>query len=123
MASPRQAGQQVDVESDGAEVDSGMVQHAAALAMAEAGRRHNAKEVQLLAQDPGYTDDTKDLLTRFRSKIVGDSAAGGFVEVDDGFIVSCAYVSAPVMEIVADLTRPAVFISIFGHYPPFSSRE
>ncbi|KAH6657467.1 hypothetical protein BKA67DRAFT_189388 [Truncatella angustata] len=120
---PKKADQTVDAESDGAEVDSEMMQHAAALTMAEEARRHNGKEVQLLAQDPGYTDDTKGLLERMGFKVVGDFGAGGFAEVDDESIVFCAYVSAPVKEIVADLARPAAFISLFDQWPPFNNRN
>ncbi|KAH7248383.1 hypothetical protein B0J15DRAFT_527559 [Fusarium solani] len=118
---PNQAAKQLDLESHGADVHAEMIQHAAALTMAEEIYRHDGKAIRLLAQDPQYTDDTKEFLREKGFEIVGNFGAGGFAEVDDESIVFSAWVAAPVKQIVADLARPAAFITMGDDRPPFNS--
>ncbi|KAM0664945.1 hypothetical protein ACQRIU_006098 [Beauveria bassiana] len=53
------------------------------------------RKVQLLAQDPDYTDEAKEMLTKHGFTIVGDYGAGGFVEVDNDSVVVSLFVEAP----------------------------
>lgn len=102
-----------ETESDGAEVNGPMMQHAVALTIAEELRRiRGDKAVQLLAQDPRYSDDAKEFLNAQGFKIVGNFGAGGFAEVDNQSLVFTAWVSAPVKQIIADLANPAAFITL-----------
>lgn len=108
-------------KSNGAEVHKQMIQHAAALTIAEEIRLHRGGEmVRLLTQDPQYTDDTKDHLRGKGFEIVGNFGAGGFDEVDDESLVFSTWPSAPVKQMVADLARPAGFITL-GRKTPFNT--
>ncbi|KAJ5172390.1 hypothetical protein N7492_004983 [Penicillium capsulatum] len=84
--------------------------------------------VPLLAQDPEYTEVTKEILTKKGSQIVGPHGAGGFAEIDEESIVITAFAAAPVKQIIADLGRPLLIISTgFGvfneHEKPFADAD
>lgn len=93
------------------ELYPGMLQHAAALTIAEEITRLHDRPVSVIAQDPQYTDDTKALLKAEGFEIMGDFGAGGFGEVDDETIVFSAWTNAPVKQIVADIAQPAAIIT------------
>lgn len=113
-------GQQVTRESEGAEIHQAMIQHAAALTMAEVVRAQSGNAVRLLSQDPQYSDDSKDFLKDFGFENVGDHGASGFKHVDEYCLVFAAWPSAPVKQIVADIGRPAVFITLSNDRSPFN---
>lgn len=94
-----------------------MVQHSVALTMAEVCRNNGNIEVQLLTQDPDYTEQSKELLERNGFTIVGKFGAGGFADIDDGCVVFSVFVEAPLKQIIADIARPALIISTgFGAF-------
>lgn len=111
---------QNETESQGAEIHQPMMQHAAALTLAEAVRRYSSGSVRLFAQDPQYSDDTQKYLKAKGFEIVGTFGAGGFTLVDDGCIVFSAWPAAPVKQIVADLARPVGFITLSDKAYPFN---
>ncbi|KAM0274356.1 hypothetical protein ACHAQH_007922 [Verticillium albo-atrum] len=79
--------------------------------MAQFCRNGGANEIQLLAQDPDYTERTEGLLRDRGFSIVGSFGAEGFAEIDDETVVFSAYVEAPLKQIIADIARPALIIS------------
>lgn len=88
-------------------VRENMVQHLIALTIAEIC----GSGIQLLAQDPDYTDQAKELLRRNGFSLVGQFGAEGFAEVDDNSIVFSVFVEAPLKQIIADIARPHLIIS------------
>lgn len=102
------------------EVSPAMIQHAVALTIAEEVRFSTNPGVRLLAQDPDYSDDTEELLQSNGFEIVGHFGGGGFAEVDDESLVFSAWVTAPVKQIIADIARPAVFITLGQDVPTFN---
>jgi hypothetical protein len=113
-------GQEANVTSEGAEIHPAMMQHAAALTMAEEVRAQSGCEVRLLSQDPQYSDDSKEFLRSKGFQIVGDFGAGGFDYVDEECLVFAAWPSVPVKQIVADLGRPAMFITLSNERTSFN---
>ncbi|KAI0843564.1 hypothetical protein F5Y06DRAFT_291479 [Hypoxylon sp. FL0890] len=93
-------------------IESRMIQHLIALTIADVlhARGESRDAVRLLAQDPDYTDETKEILRAAGFEIVGQFGAGGFAEVDDESVVFSAFVAAPVKQIIADIARPALII-------------
>ncbi|SPO07514.1 uncharacterized protein DNG_10208 [Cephalotrichum gorgonifer] len=89
-----------------------IMQHAAALTMAEETARLQGEPARVLSQDPQYTDDSKRFLRTEGFEIVGNFGAGGFAEVDDETIVFSVWTGAPVKQIIADIARPAAVITI-----------
>lgn len=87
-----------------------MVQHAIALTMAKLCGKGDESGTQLLAQDPDYSEQTKQVLTRNGFSIVGPHGAGGFAEIDDHTLVFSAFVEAPLKQIIADIARPVLII-------------
>ncbi|OBT85207.1 hypothetical protein VE02_05658 [Pseudogymnoascus sp. 03VT05] len=72
------------------------------------------REIRLLTQDPGYCDETKGLIKDLGFEVVGGYGAGGFAEVDDETVVFSPFPRAPVKQVIADLARPLVFITLTG---------
>ena len=68
--------------------------------------------LRLLTQDPGYSDETKDMLKGIGFEVIGEYGAGGFAEVDNESVVFSAFTRAPVKQIIADLARPVAIISL-----------
>jgi hypothetical protein len=95
-------------ELDAESIRRSTIQHSAALTMADMCRANNG---QLLAQDPGYTEEAKEMLKARGFSIVGQFGAGGFAEIDNNSVVFSAFAAVPMAEIVADLERPAVIIT------------
>lgn len=96
-----------------------MIQHSMALTIAQLCRRNNT--VQLLAQDPDYTDVAEEILVKKEFKIVGTHGAGGFAEIDEQSIIISPFAAAPVKQIIADLARPVLVIST--GFEVFNSNE
>ncbi|KAJ2986496.1 hypothetical protein NUW58_g4998 [Xylaria curta] len=88
-----------------------MIQHSIALTIADFCRHGSDEFVRLLSQDPDYTEQTKEILTRSGFEIVGQYGAGGFAEIDDETVVFSVFVNAPVKQIIADIARPLLVIS------------
>jgi len=84
------------------------IQHSVALTMAD---MCGANNVQLLAQDPSYTEEALEMLKARGFSIVGPFGAGGFAEIDHHSVVFSAFIGAPLKQIVADLARPALIIT------------
>ncbi|CAJ2514328.1 Uu.00g024470.m01.CDS01 [Anthostomella pinea] len=85
--------------------------------MAEVCCESGANEVQLMAQDPDYTEQTKEILEKNGFTIVGQFGAGGFAEIDEESVVFSAFVEAPLKQIIADIARPTVIIgTTFGAF-------
>jgi hypothetical protein len=98
-------------------VDGALVHHAIALTIANIIRscaKPGDREIRLLTQDPGYCDKTKDLIKEIGFEVIGGYGAGGFAEVDDETVVFSPFPKAPVKQIIADLARPLVFITLRG---------
>lgn len=96
-------------------VDDALVHHAIAMTMANIIRscaKPGDRAVILLTQDPDYCDATKDLIRDIGFEVVGGCGAGGFAEVDNGFVVFSAFTNAPSKQIITDLARPLAIISI-----------
>ncbi|KAI0536206.1 hypothetical protein GGR58DRAFT_503512 [Xylaria digitata] len=94
-------------------VEGAFIHHAIALTMADITRscaQTGDMGVRLLTQDPGYSDETKDMLRKIGFEVVGEHGAGGFAELDDKSTVISAFAAAPVKQIVADLARPVAII-------------
>ena len=83
------------------------VQHSVALSMADLC----SAGTQLLAQDPSYTEEAKEMLQARGLSIFGPFGAGGFAEINDESIVFSAFAAAPLKQIVADIARPALIIT------------
>ncbi|OAL71454.1 hypothetical protein A7D00_4356 [Trichophyton violaceum] len=83
-------------------------------------------EVQYFAQNPIYTSVDSKVLGEAGITIVADLE--GFLQVDDAAVVVSLYPNAPVKQVVADISRPAVIIwDVFtddgdGLTDPVSSR-
>ncbi|EGD92384.1 hypothetical protein H112_00046 [Trichophyton rubrum D6] len=83
-------------------------------------------EVQCFAQNPIYTSVDSKVLGEAGITIVADLE--GFLQVDDAAVVVSLYPNAPVKQVVADISRPAVIIwDVFtddgdGLTDPVSSR-
>ncbi|OTA53269.1 hypothetical protein K449DRAFT_440108 [Hypoxylon sp. EC38] len=97
---------------NGDPLETSVIKHSIALTIVDI-LRAGAKPgevIRLLAQDPDYTDETKEILMGLGFEIVGQFGAGGFAEVDDESVVICGFDAAPVKQIIADIARPALFI-------------
>ncbi|KAK2879968.1 hypothetical protein FQN49_000694 [Arthroderma sp. PD_2] len=104
-------------ELETSEIEGAFIHHAIALTMANVARScAEAKgiKVRLLTQDPAYTNETKSMLQETGFEVIGEYGAGGFAELDDTSIVFSPFTNAPVKQIIADLSRPAVIISARG---------
>ncbi|DAA77314.1 TPA_exp: Uncharacterized protein A8136_6574 [Trichophyton benhamiae CBS 112371] len=76
--------------------------------------RKGCHEVQCLAQDPIYTSVDSKVLGEAGITIVEDPE--GFLQIDDTTVVVSLYPNAPVKQVVADISRPAVIIwDVFTH--------
>jgi hypothetical protein len=98
-------------------VDGALVHQAIALTMANIIRscaKPSDRGIRLLTQDPGYCDETKDLIKDLGFEVEGGYGAGGFTEVDDETVVFSPFPRAPVKQIIADLARPLAFITLIG---------
>ncbi|KAH7016338.1 uncharacterized protein B0I36DRAFT_211714, partial [Microdochium trichocladiopsis] len=93
--------------------------HAMALTMASVvetiqKKQHGAqrgRHIKLLTQEPAYTPAMETMLKEIGNfDIVGKYGASGFAELDDNCIVFAPFVNAPVKQIMADLSRPAIII-------------
>lgn len=94
-----------------------MVQHSIALTLADVCRSSTGKEVELLAQDPDYTEQAEALLKENGFSIVGKFGAGGFAEIDENSVVFSAWIGAPLKQIIADIARPVLIITTaFGAF-------
>ncbi|KAJ3493865.1 hypothetical protein NLG97_g4462 [Lecanicillium saksenae] len=92
-------------------VRGAMTQHAIALTIREICGDIADSHVELLAQDPDYTDETKSILTASGFSIMGEHGAGGFAEIDDTSLVVSIFIEAPLKQIIADIARPPIIIS------------
>ena len=93
-------------------IDAPLIHHAMALTIADIVRSSadpGSPGVRILSQDPGYVDQTKDLLET-GIEVVGAGGAGGFAEVDDESVVLSAFPSVPIQQIIADLARPVAIV-------------
>lgn len=94
-------------------IEGALTHHAIALTMVDAVRScvgAGDKEVRLLTQDPGYSNETKRMLRELGFEVIGDYGAGGFAELDDTSIVFSTFTKAPVRQIIADIARPVAII-------------
>ena len=108
---PAQGRQPQEPDSDTKELYPIIMQHAAALTIAEETSRLHGEPALVISKDPQYTDDTKAFMRAVGFKIVGNFGAGGFGEVDDEAIVFFSWTGAPVMQTIADMARPAAIIT------------
>lgn len=111
MSHRRETGQQASETSD---VEESWLQHAMALTMAEVIRHDTGSSVQLKAQDPGYREQTNEILSESGFEIVGKCGAGGFAEVDENTLVFSAFAGTAISEVLADIARPALVITTGG---------
>lgn len=88
-----------------------MVQHCIALTIAHICRGITISEVELLTQDPDYTEEAETILKSNGFSVVGQFGAGGFAEVDDNSVVFSAFVEAPLKQIIADIARSVLIIT------------
>lgn len=99
-----------DENSDLNHVMGCMIQHSMALTIAQLCRGN--EPVPVLVQDPDYTEATKEVLIARKFNLVGNHGAGGFADINEYSIVISPYPAAPVKQIIADLARPMIIISI-----------
>ncbi|KAM3456403.1 hypothetical protein MY3296_001682 [Beauveria thailandica] len=92
-------------------VRGAMIQHSIALTVRQICNDLAGCHIQLLAQDPDYTKEAKEILASSGFSIVGEFGAGGFAEIDDESLVFSVYVEAPLKQIIADIARPPIIIS------------
>ncbi|TPX14830.1 uncharacterized protein E0L32_004939 [Thyridium curvatum] len=92
-------------------VQPSMLQHAIALTMMKICHDKTGNAVDLLAQDPDYTEQAKTILEINGFSVVGQHGAGGFAEVDDNSVVFSVFVKAPLKQIIADIARPILIIT------------
>lgn len=90
-------------------LQSCMIQHSMALTIAQLCC--GDEPVPVFTQDPGYTAAAEEIVTNKGFKIVGRHGAGGFAEIDEETIVISIGPKVPVIQIIADLARPALIIS------------
>lgn len=97
---------------DGLFDTSHMVQHAAALTMAAVLGENLGlgSPLAVLAQDPGYSPATKQLLAEEGITVVPGRGCLGFALVDEDTVVYSCNAGVPVKQIVADVARPAAMI-------------
>lgn len=108
------------VASERAEIHPAIIQHAAALIMAEDVRVASDSAIRLLCQDPQYSDNSHGFLRSKGFGIVGNFGAAGFGYVDEQCLIFAAWPSVPVKQIVADVERPAIFITLDNERSPFN---
>ncbi|KAI0004774.1 hypothetical protein F4779DRAFT_633875 [Xylariaceae sp. FL0662B] len=100
---------------------SPMAQHAAAMTIRDVlAERFGTPDIELLAQDPVYSEATQRVLTRMGFRIVGRHGAGGFAEIDHNTLVFNYRSIVNVREIIADIARPAVVITEWSDKGPGS---
>ncbi|TGJ77101.1 hypothetical protein E0Z10_g10778 [Xylaria hypoxylon] len=89
-------------------------QHPAALTIREYLEEKLGNNIRLLAHDPEYTSDTVEVLKRhgFEVDMVGIQ---GFIDVDENSLVLSIKRCARVKQVLADIARPAVFITVPFH--------
>ncbi|PNH44497.1 hypothetical protein VD0004_g3162 [Verticillium dahliae] len=98
--------------TEGDHLEGGMIQHWAAITMAETLRGlADGSSVRLLTQDPKYTAEARAILEDVGFEVVGAFGAGGFAEIDEETVVISIYTAAPVKQIVADMPRPISIIT------------
>lgn len=100
-------------KSENSVVEAALIQHAIALTMVDVVRscaEARGTGVKLLTQDPGYSNETKDILQKMGFEVIGEYGAGGFAELDENSVVFSVFTKAPVKQIIADLARPAAII-------------
>ncbi|KAI0538791.1 hypothetical protein GGR58DRAFT_500765 [Xylaria digitata] len=90
-------------------------QHLAAVSIKEYLETNLEKKVRLLTQNPAYTQDTMAIIRRQGFEIMGTSQIQGFLEVDENTVVISINPNTCVKEILADLARPAAFITAPYH--------
>ncbi|KAI0414370.1 hypothetical protein F5X98DRAFT_390003 [Xylaria grammica] len=90
-------------------------QHPAALSIRRFLKAKLGHDIRLLTQDPAYTSDTITVLEEHGFEVVGAEGIQGFVEVDENTFVLSIYTSTCVKQILADIARPAVFITAPFH--------
>ncbi|KAK0109552.1 hypothetical protein ONS95_002238 [Cadophora gregata] len=91
--------------------DRRIFHHLIALTLAEICRNHGSEAVQLITQDPDYSNETVKFLERKGFTIFGKFGAEGFAVIDQDSIVFSPFAEAPVKQIIADLARPALIIT------------
>ncbi|KAI1506717.1 hypothetical protein F5X99DRAFT_404074 [Biscogniauxia marginata] len=87
-----------------------IVQHCAALTIATAVSKKVHRHIQIYAQDPEYSIDTKRILARQEIKVIDCYGAEGFTYVDDDAFVFTVSPNVPVKQVVADLAKPTAMI-------------
>ncbi|KAI1075460.1 hypothetical protein F5B20DRAFT_559781 [Whalleya microplaca] len=98
------------------------VQHAAAMTMRDVlAERFGTPDIQLLAQDPIYSQISQTVLTHMGFQIVGRHGAGGFAEIDDNTLVFNYRDVVNNREIIAEIARPAVVITEWDDQGPGST--
>ncbi|KAJ5645747.1 hypothetical protein N7507_011758, partial [Penicillium longicatenatum] len=60
---------------------------------------------------PDYIEVAEEILTKKEFKIIRTYGAGGFAEINEESIIISPFTTAPVKQIIADLTRPMLIIS------------
>ncbi|RWA11615.1 hypothetical protein EKO27_g3520 [Xylaria grammica] len=90
-------------------------QHPAALNIRRLLKAKLGHDIRLLTQDPAYTSDTITVLEEHGFEVVGAEGIQGFLEVDQNTFVLSIYTSTCVKQIIADIARPAVFITAPFH--------
>ncbi|KAF2969589.1 hypothetical protein GQX73_g3962 [Xylaria multiplex] len=96
-------------------------QHLAAVSIKEYIELKYKTEIRLMAQNSAYTQDTMAILRRQGFEILGTSQIQGFLEVDENTVVISLSPNTCVKEILADLARPAVFITLPYHRQDLAS--
>ncbi|KAI1340002.1 hypothetical protein F5Y15DRAFT_381092 [Xylariaceae sp. FL0016] len=85
------------------------IQHLAALTIRAFLSGKMRSKVELVAQDPYYSEATQIILKKEDFKVT-TSPVQGFLELDESSVVFTVDCDAPVKQIVADLTRPAMMM-------------
>jgi hypothetical protein len=92
--------------------------HIAAMTMANLLASRYGRRIRVLAQDPSYSMVSEQALQALGFEMVGRYGAAGFAEISDTSVVFTQSPGVKVREIVAEMPRPALFITDESDEPP-----
>ncbi|KAI2624057.1 hypothetical protein GGS21DRAFT_532788 [Xylaria nigripes] len=87
-------------------------QYPAALTIREYLEKRFGHKVRLLTQDPAYDANSMAVLEQHGFEVVGEHGIEGLLMVDENSFVISIQPTACIKQVIADLARPAVFITL-----------
>ncbi|ORY60059.1 uncharacterized protein BCR38DRAFT_488248 [Pseudomassariella vexata] len=87
-----------------------MTQHAALMTIVDLLEERQGHRIPIVAQDPWYTEDTRDILECDNVDVAEGYGSLAFTQIDSQTLVYSVNPSVPVKQIIADIARPAIMI-------------